>query len=85
MKRKLIPILLTSLLLTGCSSNLINPKTMANSPNSKIADFEIIDNNFYGMILVDKNTNVLYYWITSNAGGITPIYNSDGTLKLYED
>ena len=85
MKRKLIPILLASLLLTGCSSNLINPETMVNSPSSKIADFEIIDNNFYGMILVDKNTNVLYYLITSNAGGITPIYNSDGTLKLYED
>lgn len=84
-KYKLIPILLASLLLTGCSSNLINPKTMIDSPNSKIADFEIIDNNFYGMILVDKNTNVLYYWITSNAGGITPIYNSDGTLKLCEE
>jgi hypothetical protein len=85
MKRKLIPILLASLLLTGCSSNLINPKTMVDSPNSKIADFEIIDNNFYSMILVDKNTNVLYYWITANAGGITPIYNSDGTLKFYEE
>ena len=50
-----------------------------------MSDFEIVDNNFYGCILVDKNTNVMYYWITCNSGGITPIYNEDGSLKLYEE
>jgi hypothetical protein len=33
-------------------------------------------------IMVDKNTGVLYYRYNS---GITPIYNADGTLKLYEE
>ena len=51
----------------------------------KLVDFEIVDKNFYGCILVDKNTNVMYYWITCNSGGITPIYNEDGSLKLYEE
>ena len=36
-------------------------------------------------IAYDKNTGVMYY-IKSNfyAYGITPIYNADGSLKLYE-
>lgn len=34
----------------------------------------------YG-VYVDKNTGVLYYRFQS---GMTPIYNADGTLKLYE-
>ena len=53
--------------------------------NSKPVDFTIIDENYYGYILVDKNTNVMYYLSTCNSGGITPIYNKDGSLKLYEN
>jgi hypothetical protein len=34
----------------------------------------------YG-VFVDKTTGVLYYRFQS---GMTPIYNADGTLKLYE-
>lgn len=48
----------------------------------KLCDFEVIETNFYGAILVDKNTNVLYYWIQGDS--MTPIYNSDGTVKLYD-
>lgn len=90
MKKKLLCIILAGMMifaLTGCGSgsNVINIYEVLNSPNSKLVDFEIVDNNFYGAILVDKNTNVMYYWITSNSGGITPIYNENGTLKLYEE
>lgn len=89
MKRKLIVLLVLSFLilsmLTGCSSNVVNVDSVLKSPNSKLVDFEVVEQNFYGTILVDKNTNVLYYWMTSDAGGITPIYNQDGSLKLYED
>lgn len=71
--------------LTACGSlNIVNINDVVKSPDTKMVDFEVVENNFYGAILVDKNTNVLYYWITSSAGGIAPIYNDDGTLKLYE-
>ena len=33
-------------------------------------------------VFYDKNTGVMYY-SDSVKGGITPIYNADGTLKLY--
>lgn len=89
MKKKIIGIgmiLIMAFGLTACGngSNVININKVITSPDSKLVDFEIIDNNFYGCILVDKNTNVMYYWITCNSGGITPIYNEDGTLKLYK-
>lgn len=90
MKKKFIGtvfIIAMILGLTGCSSgsNIININEVLVSPNSKLVDFEIVENNFYGTILVDKNTNIMYYWITCSGGGITPIYNEDGTLKLYTE
>lgn len=69
----------------GRVSYVLNIKEVVESPNSKLMDFEIVENDYYGAILVDKNTNVMYYWITCNSGGLTPIYNEDGTLKLYEE
>ena len=90
MKKKILVIgliLIMTFGLTACdnSSNVININQVITSPDSKLADFEVVDNNFYDCILVDKNTNVMYYWITCNSGGITPIYNEDGSLKLYEE
>ena len=70
--------------LSGCS-NVININEVLESPNTKIIDFEVVDKNFYNAILVDKNTKVMYYWNMSDTGGFTPIYNADGTLKLYEE
>lgn len=81
----LILIIAFGLIACGNGSNVININEVITSPDSKLVDFEIVDNNFYGCILVDKNTNVMYYWITCESGGITPIYNEDGSLKLYEE
>ena len=87
MKNKIICLGLVIVMLvslTGCSSNVININMVTKSPNIELINFEIVDNNFYEAILVDKNTKVMYCWITCNSGGITPIYNADGSLKLYE-
>ncbi len=89
MKKKLVATVLATLMmtisLTGCGSYILNIEKVINSPDSSLVDFEVVDNNFYGTILVDKNTKVMYYWIGCDSGGITPIYNEDGTLKLYEE
>ena len=87
MKKK---ILLISLILSimfcisGCT-NIIDTDKVLESPTAKMIDFEVVDKNFYSAILVDKNTKVMYYWNMSSAGGFTPIYNEDGSLKLYEE
>ena len=37
-------------------------------------------------IVYDKDTKVMYYIIiNSYKCGITPIYNTDGTIKIYEE
>ena len=87
MKKKILAVALGLALcfgMTGCT-NVINVDEKIKSPNSKLCDFEVVDTNFYdtnfyGTILVDKKTNVLYYWIQGDS--MTPIYNSDGTVKL---
>lgn len=88
MKSKLILLLIIAILLftlCGCGSNVIAIDDVIKSPDTNLVDFEIVENNYWCAILVDKNTNVLYYWITASAGGITPILNNDGTPKLLEE
>lgn len=84
MKKKILAVALGLTLclgMTGCT-NVVNIDETIKSPNSKFCDFEVVETNFYGAILVDKNTNVLYYWIQGDS--MTSIYNSDGTVKLYD-
>lgn len=84
----IVLILVMALGLTACDgkdSNVINIDSVLVTPNSDLVDFEIVDYNWYEAILVDRNTGVMYVWFTTNCGGITPLYNADGTLKLYED
>ena len=87
MKKKILTIsFILSMIfcLSGCS-NVINIDEVLESSNTKMIDFEVVDKNFYSAILVDKNTKVMYYWNMSSVGGFTPIYNADGTLRLYEE
>ena len=84
----IVLILVMALGLTACDgkdSNVINIDGVLATPNSDLVDFEIVDYNWYEAILVDRNTGVMYVWFTTDCGGITPLYNADGTLKLYED
>ena len=91
MKNKILGIILVLIImlgLTACGagkgSNVIDIDNVLKSPDSSLVDFEVVENNWYEAILVDKNTGVMYVWFTTDCGGITPLYNSDGTLKLYE-
>ena len=50
-------------------------------------DVEVIEDLGGGnLIIVDKNTNVMYLFVKGfYASAMTPIYNADGTVKLYEE
>lgn len=87
MKKKIVCLVLVIVMLVSLTSctNVVNTEAIIESPNTNLINFEIIDSNFYETILVDKNTKVMYCWIMSSCGGITPIYNADGSLKLYEE
>jgi len=54
----------------------------ASDLRSKYMDLVAIPSSDIGAtIRYDKNTKVMYYECQN---GITPIYNSDGTVKLYD-
>lgn len=49
-------------------------------------DAEVVEDLGSGnLIIVDKNTNVLYLFLCGTyASAITPIYNADGTPMIYK-
>lgn len=57
--------------------------------SSKYVDLEVVEDcGTDGMVLVDRNTGVLYLWYKDwdNYGQtLTPLYYADGTLKNIKD
>ena len=93
MKKKLIAlfvICVLMLLLVGCS----NPT----SYEEAITEKEDIFNGYFTLvkewhsesgacyrIIYANDTGVMYFTIASTSkGGITPLYNADGTLQIYD-
>jgi hypothetical protein len=95
--RKILCILLALLLciglLTGCANddNLSVQDSAADNAkvvHSKYFDAEVIQDmgNGVAYIVRDTNTNVLYLVVYGYKSAVmSPIYNSDGTVKLYEE
>lgn len=88
MKKKILPVALGLVLcfgMTGCTRGDIEPER--SDLGNKYIDLVTIykDDNNYTEVLYDKNTKVMYFVKQSSQRfGITPIYNSDGTVKLYD-
>lgn len=71
--------------LTGCEKGDITPES--SNLENKYIDLVTIyrDDSNCTEVLYDKDTKVMYFVkATGYQFGITPIYNSDGTLKLYD-
>lgn len=89
MKKKILAIVLGLALcfeMTGCTKGDIEPESSRFA--NKYIDLVTIykDNNCNTEVLYDKNTKVMYFVKhTGYQFGITPIYNSDGTVKLYDE
>lgn len=75
----IIACMICAAVLTGCDTNYTETNI------STYFDYCLIETSKTGeRIFYDKNTRVMYYKDISR-GGITPIYNADGTLKIYEE
>ena len=88
MKKKILAAILGLTLcfgMTGCGKGDIEPEN--SDLGNKYIDLVTIykDDGHNTEVLYDKNTKVMYFskW-TGYQFGITPIYNSDGTVKLYD-
>ena len=91
MKKKILLLtasVILSMGLAGCASN------SASKPLSCLAnDFTVVEEKesnsllgAYGQIIYDNETKVEYLIIYDGYRcGITPIYNADGTVKVYQE
>jgi hypothetical protein len=95
--RKILCILLVLLLCIGLLTGCANDNELgygdsaadnAKVVHSKYFDAEVIQDmgNGVAYIVRDTNTNVLYLVVYGYKSAVmSPIYNSDGTVKLYEE
>ena len=87
MKRIVIVIMLmlALLALAGCSTGKVDSQKIA---EAKIDDkmFMKISDEYLGMVLVDKSTQVMY-WLSNGGythGILTLLVNPDGTPRIWE-
>ena len=91
MKKRIIIISLLITMIFLLSSCKTTTTTYEDGEKTKFYQFVVIEekNNVDEGILYivyDKDTKVMYYIIiNSYKCGITPIYNTDGTIKIYEE
>ena len=83
-----VVIIITFVVLAWQNNSKINSE--AYKENKKLFesyfDLEVLCEKGGRQICYDKNTNVLYYQKSGNSWyDLTPILNSDGTPKLYEE
>lgn len=83
-------IILMAIMLCSCSSSYEEANTNPDNYFSK-GYFTIIKswdggiNNPTEHIVYANDTGVMYYvFLGGHCGGITPLYNADGTLQIYE-
>ena len=82
--KKIIIILLYTLLLTGCTNN--NSQALVSDQDIKPNIMTLDDNSYRYYYTVDRNTHVVYLTCyAGNQAGITVYVNADGTPVLAED
>lgn len=77
-------------MLCSCSSTSYDEAKTSNTYAFSNGYFTVIKEwgdtlHFNEYIVYAKDTGIMYYvFIKGYAGGITPLYNADGTLQIYE-
>ena len=87
MKKIALIMALGLITLTGCYSGHDVEPTQSSAAN-KYIDLVVIYKNLSQKteVMYDKNTGVMYFHRDGRYDSfMTPIYNADGTLKLYEE
>lgn len=91
MKKRILAIILCTALclgVTGCSTDHLvdGENNFLNIDNEYMKMHKLYDENDGCIIAYDEYTKVMYLCAYGNSAmAITPIYNSDGTVKLYEE
>ena len=75
-----------SLALTGCKTKVDTDNNMTIFDTFTVIETRTDTNNSTLYIVYDNDTRVEYYYIVSaHRAGLSPIYNTDGTIKVYTE
>lgn len=90
MKKKILAIVLCATLcfgVTGCGTGYyFGEDNFSHIDNEYMKMHKLYDENDGCIIAYDEYTKVMYLCVYGDESvAITPIYNSDGTVKLYEE
>lgn len=87
MKRWIVAalVLALGLMLAGCVKGKVDAGQIADSEVDNRM-FMVVSNEWYGQVLVDKATGVMYWmsWGSHNTGNLTLLINADGTPRIWE-
>ena len=87
MKRWIVAALVLALvlMLAGCDKGKVDAGQIADAEVDNCM-FMVVSKEWYGEILVDKATGVMY-WMSNcayNTGNLTLLINADGTPRIWE-
>jgi hypothetical protein len=85
--KKLLGLILVGILLLPLASCDLQQNAKADKPSEDTNILVFICRQDKMYYYYDKDTKVMYAVYTGyqEGGGMTPLYNPDGTLKLYEE
>lgn len=85
-------VTLIILLLTACTTETTTTTVRYEQSTNAFNQFVLVERQYsmnWGTLYIvyDKDTKVMYYMRDGNSytGGFTPIYNADGSVKVYDD
>lgn len=78
MKKLLVVLACVVVLLVGCGTGYTNKKETF---------YTVVYSNDSYLVVYDNYTKVMYHMNIGsyNRGNITPLYNADGTLRVWEE
>lgn len=79
MKKLLVVLACVAVLLIGCGAGYENEK-------AETFYTAVYSDNSY-LVVYDNHTKVMYHMSAGsyNRGNLTPLYNADGTLRVWEE
>lgn len=87
MKNRILGTILCLICLLGLTA-CVDKREGATNFSSKYVNLEVVENTYDGRVLVDRDTGVLYLWYKDcgqYGQTLTPLYNTDGSLKNIAD
>lgn len=79
MKKLLVVLACVAVLLTGCGAGYENEE--------KDPFYTVVYSDNIYLVVYDNYTKVMYHMTIGsyNRGNLTPLYNADGTLRVWEE